>query len=119
MSPKVYKALFKYYSRWRPKVTSDYLFVHDDGRKLTRFHFAHRMQAYVHKANITKPCTAHILRYSAALEILRKGCDPYNLQQILGHTTMEMTRRYLKIANSDIEKSLKTFSPAEQVDIRF
>jgi len=119
MSPKVYKALFKYYSRWRPKVTSEYLFIHEDGRKLTRFYFEHRMQAYVRKANLTKPCTPHILRYSGALALLRNGCDPYNLQQILGHTTMEMTRRYLKISNTDIEKNMKSFSPAEQVDIRF
>ncbi|HEY92866.1 MAG TPA: tyrosine-type recombinase/integrase [Dehalococcoidia bacterium] len=119
MSPKVYKPLFKYYSKWRPKVTSDYFFIHEDGRKLTRFYFEHRMQAYVRKANLTKPCTPHLLRYSGAIQLLRNGCDPYTLQQILGHSTMEMTRRYLKIANSDIEKSLKTFSPAEQVDIRF
>jgi site-specific recombinase XerD len=119
MSPKVYKALFKYYSRWRPKVTSEYFFIHEDGRKLTRFYFEHRMQVYVRKANLTKPCTPHILRYSGAIDLLRNGCDPYNLQQILGHTTMEMTRRYLKIANTDIEKNMKAFSPAEQVDIRF
>ena len=119
MSPKVYKAVFKYSTRWRPKVTSEYLFIHEDGRKLTRFYFEHRMQVYVRKANLTKPCTPHTLRYSAALDILRKGCDPYNLQQILGHTTMEMTRRYLKISNTDIEKNMKSFSPAEQVDIRF
>ena len=119
MSPKVYKAMFKYYSRWRPKVTSNHLFVHEDGRKITRFYFEHRMQAYVRKANLTKPCTPHILRYSGAIDILRNGCDPYNLQQILGHTTMEMTRRYLKIANTDIEKNMKSFSPAEQIDIRF
>ena len=44
MSPKVFKALFKYYSRWRPKVASEYFFVHEDGRKLTRFYFEHRIQ---------------------------------------------------------------------------
>jgi len=119
MSPKVYKALFKYYSKWRPKVSSDYFFIHEDGRKLTRFYFGHRMQAYVRKANLTKPCTAHLLRYAGAIELLRNGCDPYTLQQILGHTTMEMTRRYLKIANTDIERNMKSFSPAEQIDIRF
>jgi len=119
MSPKVYKALFKYYSRWRPKVTSDHFFVHEDGRKLTRFYFEHRMRVYMRRASLTKPCTPHILRYSGAIALLRNGCDPYTLQQILGHATMEMTRRYLKIANSDIEKSLKSFSPAEQIDIRF
>ena len=119
MSPKVYKAVFKYSNRWRPKVTSEYLFIHEDGSKLTRFYFEHRMQVYVRRANLSKPCTPHILRYSGALEFLRNGCDPYNLQQILGHTTMEMTRRYLKIANTDIEKNMKSFSPAEQLDIRF
>jgi len=119
MGPRLYKALFKYYSRWRPKVSSDYFFIHEDGRKLTRFYFAHRMQAYARKANLAKPCTAHLLRYAGAIELLRNGCDPYTLQQILGHTTMEMTKRYLKIASSDIEKNMKSYSPAEQIDIRF
>ena len=100
-------------------IESNYFFIHEDGSKLTRFYFEHKMQAYVRKANLTKLCTPHILRYSGAIELLRNGCDPYTLQQILGHTTIEMTRRYLKIANSDIEKSLKSFSPAEQLDIRF
>jgi len=119
MSPKVYKVLFKYFSRWRPKVTSDYLFVQEDGSKLTRFYFEHRMQVYVRKANLTKPCTPHILRYSGAIDMLRGGYDQYTLQKILGHTTAEMTRRYLKIADSDVERSMKSFSPAEQLDIRF
>jgi integrase/recombinase XerD len=119
LSPKVYKALFKYYSRWRPNTESSYFFVHEDGRKLNRFYFEHRMEAYTRKANLTKPCTPHVLRYSGTIELLRNGCDPYTLQQILGHTSMEMTRRYLKIANSDIERSLKSFSPAERLNIKF
>ena len=119
MSPKVYKPLFKYYSRWRPKVESNYFFIHKDGSKLTRFYLEHRMQVYVRKANLTKSCTPHILRYSGAIDMLRGGYDQYTLQKILGHTTSEMTRRYLKIADSDIEKSMKSFSPAEQLDIRF
>ena len=119
MSPRVFKALFKYYSKWRPKVISQYFFVHDDGRKLTRFYFEHRMQVYMLKANLSNPCTPHILRYSSAIGTLRNGCDPYNLQQILGHSTMEMTRRYLKLANTDIERNMKSFSPAEQIDVRF
>jgi len=119
MSPKVFKPLFKYYSKWRPKITSEYFFIHQDGRKLTRFYFEHRMQVYLRKANLTKPCTPHIFRYSGAIQMLRDGCDPYTLQKILGHSTMDMTRRYLKIADSDVEKSMKSLSPAEQLDIRF
>jgi integrase/recombinase XerD len=118
MSPKVYKALYKYFSHWRPKVSSHYFFIHEDGRKLNRFYFDHRMQVYVCKANISKACTPHLLRYSGAIQMLRAGCDPYTLQMILGHSTMDMTRRYLKIANSDVEKQMKSYSPAEQLDIR-
>ncbi len=118
MSPKTYKPLFKYYSRWRPKTSSHYFFIHEDGRKLSRFYFEHRMQVYVRRANISKACTPHLLRYSGAIQMLRDGCDPYTLQKILGHSTMDMTRRYLKIANSDVERQMKSYSPAEQLDIR-
>lgn len=39
-SANVFKVLFKYYHRWRPPVTSDYLFVHDTGLPLSRFYLA-------------------------------------------------------------------------------
>lgn len=118
-SASVFKANFKYHSQYRPRVTSNYFFVHEDGRPLTRFYFEHRMQAYVKKAGITTVCTPHILRYSFAIQFLRNGGDPFTLQQILGHSTMEMTRHYLKIANSDVEAEMKQYSPAEQLGVRF
>ena len=76
------------------------------------------MQVYMRKANIVKKCTPHILRYSFSIQFLRNGGDPFTLQKILGHSTLDMTRRYVQIASSDIEKKMKSFSPAEQVDIR-
>lgn len=118
-SASVFRANFKYHSQYRPRVTSNYFFVHEDGRPLTRFYFEHRMQAYVKKAGITTVCTPHTLRYSFAIQFLRNGGDPFTLQQILGHSTMEMTRHYLKIANSDVEAEMKQYSPAEQLGVRF
>jgi integrase/recombinase XerD len=119
MSPKLYKAMFKYQTRWRPKDIGNYFFIHEDGSRLTRFYFAHRMKIYVQQAGISKPCTPHLLRYAGAIQLLRNSCDPFTLQSIMGHTTMDMTRRYLKIASSDVERSLKLFSPAEQIEIGF
>ena len=118
MSASVYKALYKYNSQQRPEVPSDYFFVHKDGRPLTRFYFEHRMHSYVEKAGITTICTPHVLRYSFAIQFLRNGGDIFTLQKILGHSTLEMTRRYLKIANSDVEAKMKAYSPAEQLGVR-
>ena len=118
MSANVFKALYKYNSQQRPATPSHYFFIHEDGRPLTRFYFEHRMQAYVKKAGITAVCTPHILRYSFSIQFLRNGGDPFTLQQILGHSTMEMTRRYAKVANSDVEAKMKQYSPAEQLGVR-
>lgn len=118
MSANVFKALYKYNAQQRPDVPSNYFFVHKDGRPLTRFYFEHRMHSYVQKAGITSICTPHVLRYSFAIQFLRNGGGIFTLQKILGHSTLEMTRRYSKIANTDVEVKMKQFSPAEQLDIR-
>ncbi len=118
MSASVFKALYKYDSQQRPEVPSNYFFVHKDGRPLTRFYCEHRMHSYIEKAGITTMCTPHVLRYSFAIQFLRNGGDIFTLQKILGHSTLEMTRRYLKIANSDVEAKMKQYSPAEQLGVR-
>ena len=118
MSASVFKALYKYHSQQRLDVPSNYFFVHKDGRPLTRSYFEHKMTLYVAKSGITKICTPHILRYSFAIQFLRGCGDIFVLQKILGHSTLEMTRRYLKITNTDVEVKMREYSPAEQLGVR-
>jgi len=118
-SATVYKALYKYCHQWRPPAPSDYLFIHDTGQPLTRFYFEHRMQAYCRKAGIIGcSCSPHKLRYTFAVEFLRDGGDVFTLQRILGHSTLEMTRRYAQLADIDVELKLKAFSPVERLNLK-
>jgi len=119
MSATVFKVLLKYLHNWRPKVVSDHLFVHQDGRPLSRFYFEYRLRSHVGKAGLTNTrCTPHALRHSFAVNYLRNGGDTFTLQKILGHSTLEMTRHYTEVSAGDVEAKQKAFSPAERLGIR-
>lgn len=119
MPPTVFKAMYKYSERWRPKISSEYFFVTDDGKQLSRNNFEHRMKNYGEVAGIAGvACRPHIMRYTFAIEFLRNGGDIFTLQKILGHETLEMTRRYARLADRDVEAKLKSSSPVEKLKLR-
>ncbi|MFC2069054.1 tyrosine-type recombinase/integrase [Chloroflexota bacterium] len=119
MSATVFKVLFKYRHNWRPKVKSEYLFIHENGQPINRYYLAHRLHAYGKKAKIKGiRCSPHTFRHSFAVGYLRSGGDVFTLQRILGHSTLEMTRHYAEIADSDVEERQKAYSPAEKLQTK-
>ena len=56
------------------------------------------------EANI-KDCTLHDLRHTYATNFLLRGGDVVTLSKILGHTTLQMTMRYVNLVAEDIKKA--------------
>ena len=48
-----------------------------------------------------------------AVLYVRGGGDSFSLQEILGHTTLGMTRQYVHLARHDIADQHKKFSPMQ------
>jgi site-specific recombinase XerD len=61
---------------------------------------------------------AHLLRHTFAVNYLVNGGDLFTLQQILGHTTLEMVRRYVNPANAHVMTQHKRFSPLDTMNLR-
>ena len=61
---------------------------------------------------------AHLLRHTFAVNYLMNGGDVFSLQQILGHTTLEMVRRYVTLANTQVIDQHRQFSPVDRMRLR-
>lgn len=53
----------------------------------------------------------HRFRHTFAIEFLRNGGNIYALQEILGHASLDMCKRYLTLAQADAEAAHKIASP--------
>jgi len=57
----------------------------------------------------------HILRRTFATLSLKSGMDVFHLQKLLGHSTLEMTRRYVDMIDSDLLKAHKEHGPVDNL----
>jgi integrase/recombinase XerC/integrase/recombinase XerD len=114
------KVLQRYLFRFRPKpinpvVQSVFLSISsqpltENSMKLMFTRLAKRSGVYrLH---------AHLCRHTFATRFLINGGDVFTLQQILGHSTLEMVRHYVNLASSHIAIQHQRFSPLDRLNLR-
>jgi len=54
--------------------------------------------------------TVHAFRHTFAVNYLRRGGSVFHLQKMLGHTTLEMSRRYSNLDTSDLQAAHQRIS---------
>jgi site-specific recombinase XerD len=97
---------------------SDYLFLTQDGNRLNKNLIETLMTRYARKCHLTGVrCSPHTLRHTAAISFLRNHGDIFSLQRLLGHSSLEMTRRYCEVADVDVKLAHNIASPVDNWQI--
>lgn len=92
------------------------LFLAKGGAPLTKSGLSQLLNRISRAAELPRDHVApHAWRRGFAVEYLRNGGDMFSLQQILGHTTLELTRRYVAYLPADLQRQHLRASPSDHL----
>ena len=115
------KMLWRYVFHFRPEpLTYDenYLFLTLDSKPLVVNAVKLILSRWGKKAGVPR-LHAHLCRHTYATNFLCHNCgDVFRLQQILGHTTLEMVRKYVHFASTQALMNGRTMSPVDYMGIK-
>jgi len=107
-------AIVRYLGQRGPGRPDDALWLGRKGEISSRGlqHMIRRLKARV---GVTGRLSPHSLRHTFARSYLVNGGDVFTLQRILGHTTLDMVKRYVALADVDLVTRHAVASPADRL----
>jgi len=113
-------ALWKYQlHRPQPATGSnDNFFLTQDGWPLTKNRVETIIKNLGKKAALQGVrCSPHTFRHTFCIQFLRNGANLFSLQQMTGHSSLEVLRGYVALAESDIKAAHQKYSPADNFNL--
>ena len=110
ISPRTAQALWAHFAEHPSTSIQGPAFSTIDGLKQQRGTVQRSLNIIGDRAGVLN-VHPHRFRHTFAINYLRNGGDIYTLQQILGHSTLDMVRRYLALAQADIANAHRIASP--------
>ncbi len=95
------RSALKRYLKIHPKDVPA-VWTNDEGERMTISGLRYSLVKYSKLAGIGK-ISLHDFRRCFALSCYRKGVDIFSISQLLGHSTVEVTKRYIAINEEDLQ----------------
>jgi site-specific recombinase XerD len=110
------KALQRYLFRYRPKAfyrDIDNVFLTLSGTPLSTNSMKLMFSRLAFRSGVHR-LHAHLCRHTFATRFLINGGDVFSLQQILGHSSLEMVRHYVNLAANHVIIQHHKYSPMDR-----
>jgi site-specific recombinase XerD len=113
----VQKAIHKYLFRYRQQPANSNIsnvFLSINNKPITENGMKIAFRRLAKRTNIMR-LHAHLCRHTFATKFLSNGGDIFTLQKILGHSTLEMVRRYSNLNSDHVRAQHHMFSPMDRL----
>lgn len=111
-------AILNDYLRIRRGNSDDYLFCTQNGSQLTENALRKSISVY-NKSRGVQKTSIHLFRHTFAKKYLVDcGGNAFALQKLLGHSTLDMTKHYCAIFDSEVTKDFDNFSPLSNLNMQ-
>jgi len=115
------KYLTEYLDRVRPHLVrrkgEALVFIGRHGGKLDVTGMQLKLRIYAQRAGIKKYLTIHVFRHTLATEMLRRGADLRQIQELLGHKNLTTTQIYTHVVKGELRRVQAHCHPREQTDL--
>lgn len=110
LSPDITNILNEYLKTW--DLHSEYLFCDVCENQLTTSAIRQAFNKYCESRNV-QALSPHALRNSFARGWIKNGGGVFQLQQLLTHSDLTMTRRYVRLFSEDLKQDVNEYTPLD------
>ena len=102
------------YLKYRRGSADDYLFCSSVGLKGDLRSYQKHLADYNKSRGVNKT-SAHLFRHTYAKMFILNGGDAFRLQQLLGHSSMYITKEYVNMFSNELSMGYDNFNPLNSV----
>lgn len=111
--------LERYLESARPRLLTGHeecaaVFIDDLGRPATPNFVTNHVRRASKAARLEPRVSPHVLRHTAATEMLAAGADVRVIQELLGHESLKVTARYTHVDSRELREALVRSHPAHR-----
>ncbi len=115
-SPRTAAVVKKYLQARGYLPDNPFLLINNENEPLKKRAVQERLAIYGRRTNIAGVrISPHTFRHTFAKFYIMRGGDPFSLQALLGHSTLEMVRHYVNLWGSDLQRMHRQYSPVNHL----